>query len=84
MVYNEDRADMTIEEREQLDKEIMLSRDIELLVQDERFKRVILGAFIDEQLLEIGHRFTGSVEDVEKLKSIGYLKRWLNSAIISE
>ena len=76
------RKDMDSEQREAYDKEVRLSNDIRVLMADETFRRVILDGYIGGIALSVGSAFVGSVEQVEELKAISHLKRYLEVNLI--
>jgi len=78
------RKELSEVEREEFDREVQLSNDIKMLMADETFRRVILDGYINDNALSIGSAFVGSVEQVEGLKAISHLKRYLEVNLIME
>ena len=62
---------------------IGLGKAVERLRANEDFKRVIEHSFIQEQALSIGKSFNGLQEQVDTLKGITLLDRYLQSLVDS-
>ncbi len=67
---------MTEEEQEQVD----FSRKVTRLADNKDFQDVILESYINGQALTLGTDFDGLDDEVDTLKAISHLKRWLRTS----
>ena len=58
-----------------------MSRAVDRLHKSEDFQKVILEGFIYSQALSTGTSFEGSMDDVDTLKAVSLLNRWLQDKI---
>ena len=72
-------SELSVEELEQLRKERQMKRDIDFLMNNDEFKRVILDGFIVRQSIAIGSTFTGSEDQERVLFAITYLSQYLGN-----
>ena len=79
---NMDNIDIEDAERKELEYQKRLSDDIKVLMNNEAFQRVILESYIRDTAFRVGSMFSGSDEDIESLKAISHLKRYLENSII--
>jgi len=69
--------EITIEEQLEIEGQRELAEDIQWLMKNEQFKRVILDKYIKDSSVEVGMSFTGSEEQMDTLKSITSLVNYL-------
>ena len=72
-------VELSEEERKQLEAEKQLKRDIEYLMNDKVFQRVIMGQYISKTAFVIGSHFTGSESEVKALGAISHLQSFLTN-----
>lgn len=63
------------------DEAIALAQAVRDLMNDMRFKQVILENYIEETTRAIGSDFDNTPEQIDALKAVTHLKRWLDQAI---
>ena len=54
---------------------------VERLYASQDFQEVILKDFIESTAIDVGSSFEGSESDIEALKAVSYLKRWLEQRV---
>ena len=72
---------MTASQHEELQRKVDFARTVEELMNDVRFKEVIVEGYIESTAEKIGSNFDGSEDQIDTLKAITHLKQWLESAI---
>ena len=72
-------SELSVEELEQLRKERQMKRDIDFLMNNDEFKRVVLDGFIVRQSIAIGSTFTGNEDQKKALFAITYLSQYLGN-----
>ena len=68
--------DPTAEELELLEEQ-KLQEDLDFLLRNPQFKRVILDRYINQTALVVGANFTGSEQEAEALKAVSHLNMFI-------
>jgi len=74
-----EEIELSEEELKQLDQEKQMKRDIEYLMEDKVFQRVILNGYIVKTAIVIGSHFTGSDSEVKALSAVSHLQSFLTN-----
>ena len=68
---------MTVEDQEVLD----FSKAVKRLMDNKDFQKVILDDFIDRQVLALGKDFDGLESELDALKAVTFLNRYLHTKL---
>ena len=74
-----DENELSEAELQQLKQEEQLKKDINYLMSDATFQRVILQGYIAKTALAIGSNFTGSDDQQRALSAVSYLQAFLTN-----